>query len=105
MIDSITEQFKDMKSNIISIQEEENNSKYKRGFWDNVLMMLISIWMIVLTIAMIFVITYSLVTSIGLKALLPIIMVVMVEYIVTKTELIYKLLYKLFKKDSKENNK
>lgn len=103
MIDSIAEQFKDMKSNIVNIQEKDNNSEHKRGFWDNVLMMLISVWMIVLTIATIFVITYSLVTSIGLKALLPIIMVVMMEYIITKTEVFYKLLYKLFKKSDKEN--
>lgn len=102
MIDSITEQFKDMKSNIISIQEEENNSKYKRGFWDNVLTILFSIWTVVMIVALISLIVYSLFTPEGLKTILPIIVVDIALYVMFKIEVFYKLLYKLFKKNDKE---
>ena len=102
MISTIIEQFKEKKSNIISIQEKENNSKHKRGFWDNVPMMLISIWTVVMIVALISLIVYSLFTPVGLKTILPIIVVDIALYVMFNIEVFYKLLYKLFKKNDKE---
>ena len=103
MIDSITEQFKDMRSNIVNIQEKENNSEHKRGFWDSVLMILFSVWTVVMIVALISLVVYSLFTPVGLKTILPIIVVDIAIYVFFKIEVLYKLLYKLFKKNDKEN--
>lgn len=103
MVKTITEYFKDIKSNIVNIQEKENNKEYKRGFWDNVLMMLFSIWTIVMIVALISLFVYSLFTPVGLKTVLPIIVVDIALYVMFKIEVLYKLLYKLFKKNDKEN--
>lgn len=105
MINSITEQFKDMRSNIVNIQEKENNREYKHGFWRKVPMILFSILSIVLIIVLISLIAYSLFTPEGLEIILPIIVVDITIYVLFKIEVFYKLLYKLFKKDNKENNK
>lgn len=105
MINTITEEFRDMKSNIVNIQEKDNDSDYKRRFWGNVLMILISTWLIILTVVLVFMVVYPLVVLAGLKTLLPIIVVAVLVYAMFKTEVFYKMLYKLFKKDSKENDK
>ena len=104
-INTIIEEFRDMKSNVVNIQEKDNKSDYKRRFWGNVLMILVSTWLIILTIALVFMIVYPLVILMGLKFLLPVLMIAIVIHVMFKTEVFYKLLYKLFKKDDKENDK
>lgn len=104
MIDSITEQFKGMKSNIINIQEQENNSEYKLEFWNSVVTIMLSTFLIITVVALFLVVVIVISTSIGLKALLSIIVVGVAIYAMFKTEVFYKLLYKLFKKNDKEES-
>lgn len=97
-INTIIEEFRDMKSNIINIQEQENKSDYKLEFWGNVVIIMISTFLIISIIALFLMFIIALVTSVGIKTLLPILIVAMVFYALFKTEVFYKLLYKLFKK-------
>lgn len=101
-INIITEQFKDMKSNIINIQEQDNNSEYKLEFWNNVVTIMLSTFLIISIVALFLVVVIVISTSIGVKALLSIIVVGVAIYVMFKTEVFYKLLYKLFKKNGKE---
>ena len=101
IFNTITEEFKEMKSNIINTQEKENNSSYKLEFWGNV----ISTFLIILIITLFLMSIIALGTFVGLKTLLPILIVAITIYVMFKTEVFYKLLYKLFKKDDKENDK
>ena len=105
IFNTITEEFKEMKSNIINTQEKENNSSYKLEFWGKVEMIMISKFLIILIITLFLMSIIALGTFVGLKTLLPILIVAITIYVMFKTEVFYKLLYKLFKKDDKENDK
>lgn len=105
IIEFFSSEYKEMKSNIISIQEEEDNSDYKLYFWSNVFMIIFFTLMTTLAAFLAIMTIWLIAESIGLKALLPIIIVAVVIYVMFKTEVLYKLLYKLFKKDNKENDK
>lgn len=105
VIEIISSEYKEMKYNITSIQEEEDNSDYKLYFWSNVSMIIFFTLMTTLTASLAIITIWLIAESIGLKALLPIIIVAVVVYTMFKTEVLYKLLYKLLKKDDKENDK
>ena len=100
-INTIIEEFRDMKSNIINIQEQENKSDYKLEFWSNVVIIMISTFLIISIVALFLMFIIALVTSVGIKTLLPILIVTIAIYAMIKTEVFYKLLYKLFKKKDK----
>ena len=102
MVEIVASEYKEMKSNIISIQEEDDNSDYKFYFWYNVLMIVIFTSMATLATFLAITTVWVIVDLAGLKVLLPIIVVVAVIYAIIKTEVFYKLLYKLFKKNDKE---
>ena len=98
-INTIIEEFRDMKSNIINIQEQDNNSIYKLDFWGNVAMIMVSTLFIISIVALFLLVILAISISVGLKPLLFIIVVGVVIYAMIKTEVFYKLLYKLFKKE------